>query len=200
MCSSRASATASEIDCRSKRSTFVILSATRSQIAHFIVMQQRFVVVSSVVWDWCSRKSFIFSEDPYTLDGSSIANTRVSTVEGMRSLLRFKSNGYCDSHSYCNYSSHSLNRHRSVPSVVCCGPANVAQGSWGLVEKCSRSTKVERKQEKRGHSEMLDLVFVILGFLLVIAMMAFVINSPDAWIKRVFYGKQGSESHQQAGD
>jgi len=47
---------------------------------------------------------------------------------------------------------------------------------------------------------MLDLVFVILGFLLVIAMMAFVINSPDAWIKRVFYGKQGSESHQQAGD
>ena len=59
---------------------------------------------------------------------------------------------------------------------------------------------MERKQEKRGRPEMLDLVFVILGFLLVIAMMAFVINPPDAWIKRVFYGKQGSESHQQAGD
>jgi hypothetical protein len=84
--------------------------------------------------------------------------------------------------------------------VVCCGPADVAQGAYGLVEKCSPPTKVERNQEKRRHPEMLDLIFVILGFLLVVAMMAFVINPPDAWIKRALYGKQGSESHQGARD
>jgi regulator of protease activity HflC (stomatin/prohibitin superfamily) len=34
---------------------------------------------------------------------------------------------------------------------------------------------------------MLDLIIIVLGVLLVVAMMVFVINPPEAWIKRVFH-------------
>lgn len=37
---------------------------------------------------------------------------------------------------------------------------------------------------------MLDLVLIVLGFVFLIAMMVFVINPPDAWIKRVFVRKR----------
>ena len=36
---------------------------------------------------------------------------------------------------------------------------------------------------------MLVLLLVLLGFFILIAMMAFIFNPPDAWIKRVFHGR-----------
>lgn len=39
---------------------------------------------------------------------------------------------------------------------------------------------------------LIDVVFVVFCLVLVILMMAFIFNPPEAWIKRVFHGKTSS--------
>jgi uncharacterized membrane protein len=41
----------------------------------------------------------------------------------------------------------------------------------------------------------MDIAFVVFCLVLVVLMMAFIINPPEAWIKRVFHGKAVSQAN-----